>query len=130
MSHKHIAPPPSVIENAETAHNGNTEINRGVRIQVQFVALSNHRPAAHHVIIASTLQDPCKQPAAMLSIKVCLDKSTYTDSSQQGYWSQWDSSPSPPQLFTDTSLLYCFSRSIYGFEMLRVSVLLLFKDNS
>lgn len=36
----------------------------------------------------------------------------------------------PPQSFTDTSLCCCFSRSIYGLEMLSGWVLLLFKDNS
>ncbi len=51
-------------------------------------SLPSRNPAGHHVIIKSTLQNLSKKPAAMLSLKVCLDMSTYTDSSQQYYWSQ------------------------------------------
>lgn len=47
-----------------------------------------NNPAGRHVIFESILQNLSKQPAAMVSNKVCLDRSTYTDSSQQCYWSQ------------------------------------------
>lgn len=49
-----------------------------------FAALEHLTPAGHYcIIIESTLQNPSERPAVVFSIKGCLDKSAYTDSSQQ-----------------------------------------------
>lgn len=69
----------------------------------------------------------------MSSVKVCLDKSTYTDCPQQGYWSQ-SGAVLPPLDSSETPVYFTASptlpQSIYGVEMQRVQILLLFKDNS
>lgn len=61
--------------------------------------------------------------AAMVSNKVCFDKSTYTDSSQQGQ----SQSALSPHNYSHTPVYLCtLPQAIYGIEMLRVGDLVLF----